>query len=380
MPRVDIRRPALLRARPALVCAVAVAVFATACGGSTPTAPDSSASVLTPVSSSEEWPASTPAAEGLNPAVLGDLVRRIRDGEHGSIDSLLVIRRGVLVVEEYFAGMSASSVHTMQSVSKSVTSLITGIAIGDGRLGLDTRAAGLFDDYAPFANPGADKSAITVRDLLTMRGGWDWSESTYAGSPLDRMNQCRCDWLRYMLDWPLREPPGSRWEYVSGGVILLGGAVGRAAGSRIDLVGDERLFEPLGVAGAYWIAGLPDLVHTGGGLFMRPRDLAKIGQLVLDGGRWRGRQIVSDAWIRESTAPFTPSVAAFEGRTADYGYLWWRLRDRDVITAAGARGQWLFVVPSMSLVVVSTAQNSPPLDRRPVRFLYSHVLASIGGG
>jgi CubicO group peptidase (beta-lactamase class C family) len=260
--------------RAAAACVV-LAVAAAACGETrTPSEPSPPPlTALTPVAPTDEWPSSTPEAEGLDPAPLLNLVTRIHRRDYGAINSLLVARNGRLVVEEYFNGWSAERTHTQQSVSKSVTSLLVGLAIQAGRLRLDDRVTSFFPSYDPIANLDDRKRATTVRDLLTMRSGFDWTESTYAGSPLQRMNDCGCDWLRFVLDWPMREPPGSRWEYISGSTILLGGIVGAATGQRIDRFAQDRLFAPLGVSGASWIQGLPDgLPHTGGGLQLRPRE------------------------------------------------------------------------------------------------------------
>lgn len=276
-------------------------------------------------------------------------------------------------MEEYFNGWNASRIHTQQSVSKSVTSLAAGLAIDRGRMRLTDRVLPLFPDYEPIAAIDVHKQALTIRDLLTMRSGYDWSEQSYAGSPLDRLNTCNCDWIRYMLDWRMREPPGSRFEYVSGGVILLGAAIERAVGARVDLFLDVELFGPLDVQGAAWFRGQPNLLpHTGGGLSLRPRDMAKIGTLIATGGRWQGRAVISEAWIRESTRtePGPPNV--FAGRPTTYGYLWWGLPG-GVTAAAGARGQWIFVVPERQLVVVSTAENSSD-EAAAVRILYDHIL------
>ncbi len=374
--------------------ATALASVLAACGsGSSASSPSSSLppaqTTLTPVVSSADWPASSPDAEGLDAATLGDLVGRIRRGDYGTIHSLVVARRGRLVLEEYFNGGAIGQVHTVQSVSKSVTSLITGLAIQQGRLTLDDRVTDRFPQYQPIANLDDRKAALTVRDLLTMRDGFDWTENNYAGSPLQRLNDCRCDWLRFMLDWPMREPPGTRWEYVSGGVILLGGAVGAAVGERIDLFGDRELFGPLGIAGAYWIGGLPDgLPHTGGGLYLRARDMAKIGQLVADGGQWQGRSVVPANWIRDSTQRTVPRPRSFGPHAVDYGYLWWlfdpgdpmnpRPETGDVIAATGARGQWIFAVPGAQLVMATTAENGDtPNTLRPADFFFTHVLGAL---
>jgi CubicO group peptidase (beta-lactamase class C family) len=356
-----------------------IALASIACGGRGPTSPGADAQpvTLTPVAQSAEWTASTPDAEGLNAAKLAELNGRLRAGAEGVIDSLLIARNGRLVAEEYYQGMDAGRVHTMQSVSKSVTSLLAGIAIDQGKLTLDTRVTSLFPDYAPLANPSAFKDALTVRDLLMMRGGWDWSEQIYTGSPLDQLNNCRCDWARFMLDWRMREAPGSRWEYVSGGVILLGAAVERAVGQDLYVFARENLWTPLGTTGNYWLVGTPvDWVHTGGGLYMRPRDILKVGQIVIDNGRWRGQQLVSESWIRESVTARTAAVTSFRSRVADYGYLWWRFRDADVIAALGAQGQMVFVSPATGIVAVFTGQNTVD-EMRPIELFYNYILAAI---
>ena len=355
--------------------ALAVLLAAAGCGGSSPVSTPEVPEGLTPVVDTPEWPSAALAAQGLTAAPLEDLVHQIRRGDHGDITSLLVARNGRLVVEEYFGGWSGARPHTMQSVSKSVTSLLAGIAVDQGQLTADDLVIPFFPAYDPIANLDERKRALTVRDLLTMRTGLDWSEATYAGSPLQRLNECRCDWLRLLLDWPMREAPGTRFEYVSGGVILLGGVVGAATGARLDRFGDEHLFGPLLVQGASWVGGLPDgLPHAGGGLYLRPRDMAKIGQLVLDHGAWQGRQLVSSRWIEESTSRVTQNVGAFGGHSADYGSLWWILNPDDVVAAVGAQGQWIFVVPREHLVVASTARNDNALWSRAVGFLYDYVL------
>jgi CubicO group peptidase (beta-lactamase class C family) len=298
---------------------------------------------------------------------------RIARGDYGSITSVIIARRGQLVVEEYFGGWSSATPHTMQSVSKSVTSLLTGLAVDRGLLSLNARVVDAFPDYAPIANLDDRKRAMTVRNLLMMQTGLDWSEASYGGSPLEQLNNCRCDWLRFFLDWPMREQPGTRFEYNSGGVITLGGVIVRATGQRVNEWALSELFAPLDVQGQYWYVGSPDsLAHTGGGLNLRPRDAAKIGQLVLDNGRWRGRQIVSANWIAESTTPYQFNVRTFGSRPVDYGYLWWRMPG-GVITASGSRGQWIFIVPDKQLVAATTGEADGDWLSGP-DFFYSYIL------
>jgi CubicO group peptidase (beta-lactamase class C family) len=365
------------RALRIVICASALLAIATACGNDLPTSPSGD---LTPVVASADWPAVSGNDAGLDADRLRDLVMRIRRGDYGHITSLLVARNGSLAVEEYFDNFAGTSRHTMQSVTKSVTSLSVGIASDRGLLRLTDPATQFFPSYAPIANLDARKAALTVGDLLSMRSGFDWNESIYQGSPLQIMNNCSCDWLRWVLDWPMRDVPGSRWEYISGNTILLGGIVGAASGRRIDLFAASELFEPLSITDVWWVRGQPDgLPHTGGGLYMRPRDMIKLGQMVLDDGRWRGRQVVSSAWIRQSTTRAQPNAVVWSGHSFDYAYGWWLTTSSfgDVITAAGSQGQWIFVVPGARLVVSMTGENNDGLWVSGVSTLFSHVLPSV---
>ena len=349
-----------------------------ACGTSNPTAPEVTRGLTPPPTFADDWAIAAPSDVGLDVARLTDLVQRIRAAQYGRIASLLIVRDERLVVEEYFNGWSANGAHTLQSVTKSVTALLAGIAIESGQLALDDRVTRYFPQYEPIPED-ARKRAITVSDLLTMRSGLDWDESIYSGSPLQRLNDCRCDWLRFILDWPMRDAPGTRWEYISGSTILLGGVVGAATGRRLDLFAADTLFAPLHITGDIWARGLPDgLPHAGGGLFLRPRDMAKLGVVVLDQGRWQGRSVVQPDWIRLITSRVTRGIRNWAGHSFDYGYGWWMTSDggRDIIAASGAMGQWIFIVPSANLVVAVTSDDNSRWTA-PVEFLSSHVLPSV---
>lgn len=369
-----------MRTRSTLVL-LALGVLA-ACGG------DPAGPPPDPIAADDGWLNSTPAAEGLDAARLDALGARIADGRYGVIDAVLVARHGRVAWERYYNGWTPERAHTLQSVSKSVISLLAGIAVGDGRLAVDQPAIGFFPDYQPLRNLDDRKRAMRVQDLLTMRTGLDWSENPYEGSPLQQLNESSGDWVRFVADWPMREQPGTRWEYVSGGVIMLGGIVGRAMGQRVDSLAADRLFQPLGMRGYAWYRNPGDgFPHTGGGLLLRPRDLLKVGQLVLDGGRWNGRQVVPESWISASTRRAAVPSFGFGRHTMGYGYLWWigslddpanpRREEGDVIVASGTGGQWIFIVPKYELVMVSTGWN---LDERWISaydFLLTDVLPAV---
>jgi CubicO group peptidase (beta-lactamase class C family) len=324
------------------------------------------------------WRSATPAEVAVDARAITDLVARLRSGSLGPEHALVIVRKGYVIADEYFAGWTADSIHTEQSVTKSVMSLITGIAIARGDVrGVDQPLVELLERYAPIANLDDRKRALTVRDLLTMRSGMDWNEDSYPGSPLERLNTLQTDWIRFVVDWPMREAPGTRWQYNSGGVIALGGAVGIAAGMNTADYARAHLLRPIGITGDKWYRGFPDaLPHTGGGLFLTTRDLARVGYLVLRRGRWNATQIVPESWIIESTRPIATPTYLLGGRTSSYGYLWWLYTlggsrpdasSTDIVIAAsGAQGQWLFIVPRHDLVVAInagiTAGPDPGLD------------------
>ena len=170
----------------------------------------------------DQWRTSSPDEQALDRKKLKKLVKRIRRNDISGIDSLLIVRNGYLVIESYFNGWGPDDLHTLQSDTKSITSLLVGIARQQGFISsVDQKVLGFFPEYRRIKNIDDRKAAMSLRDLLTMRTGLNWSEDPYEGSPLWQLNNCGCDWLKFTLDWRMREQPGTRFEYNSGGVILL---------------------------------------------------------------------------------------------------------------------------------------------------------------
>lgn len=220
-----------------------------------------------------------------------------------------------------------------------------------------------------------------------MRSGFDWSEDHYETSPLYQMNTCQCDWLRFVLDWPMAEDPGTRWEYNSGASILLGGVLRAATGRDVWDFARQELFNPLGVQGGFWyVSQPPTIAHTGGGLNLRAQDVARLGYLVLRKGRWGKRHVVSEAWLQDSMRHSTEDVRFFGGQSLDYGYQWWLLplprsltrrnQPTDIYAAVGRWDQWIFVVPRFDLVVVVTGDTSQTWAQ-PIEFLYDTILPAM---
>lgn len=247
--------------------------------------------------------------------------------------------------------------HTMQSVSKTVTSAIIGVAMtrGDFKAPLSTPVLHYFDE-GTVKNLDPRKRRMTLRDLLTMTSGLDWNEDLPYDDPANPSDlmEAADDWVQFVIDRPMRDEPGTVFAYSSGATELLAYIFKRETGIDIERYAHSRLFAPLGIQHYFWKRTPLGVVDTEGGLYLRAEDLAKIGLLYLNGGRWNGRQLMAADWIEES---LTPRIDAGEG--FKYGYQWWLLPRgepaRLAWVARGMGGQRLIVFPEEQLIVVSTA-------------------------
>jgi CubicO group peptidase (beta-lactamase class C family) len=179
-----------------------------------------------------QWRTASPAAAGFDPARIQTLIDGISSGRYGAIDGVLVIRYGYLVVEKY-NGWSPTAVHTIQSVTKSITALLYGIAAQNGGLELDKPVLDLLSDYANVSNLDNRKRALTLGHLLSMRTSLDFWEQPYAGSPLEQLNRSSNDWVKLVLDRPMTGDPGTTWAYNSGAPIVICGVLRKATGEDV---------------------------------------------------------------------------------------------------------------------------------------------------
>jgi CubicO group peptidase (beta-lactamase class C family) len=325
------------------------------------------------------WPVGRLEDVGMVPSLIESAVVAILDGRYPWIESLVIVRRGILVLDEYFYGRAPQMLKFLQSATKSVTSLLVGIAIDRGDLrSVDVPVHSFFGDYG--GRRWVDKRYdITLRQALAMTAGLEWNETLpYTDLHNDNLQMNRSgDWIGYVLDRPSRPKTPGWFEYMSGLSILLGGVLHRATGQRVDAFAREHLFEPLGIDRFEWTCRPDGTCHTGAGLSLRPRDLAKLGQVVLNGGAWGGRRLVSDAWIRESTAVHSSTDAI------TYGYQWWLSRGlplgegEPLIMARGLGDQFLLIMPRHELVVVSTAKVSENTAAL-LLMLREHILPAAG--
>ena len=323
------------------------------------------------VSFAQNWTTAVPADGGFAPDVVTRLDQAFDRGDLPNLHAVLVARHGKLVVERYYSGpdeawgrplgtvsFGPEVLHDLRSVSKSIVGLLYGIALGEGRVPeLDTPLVDQFPEYADLAADPA-RRRMTVAHALTMTLGTEWDESrpyTDARNSEIAMEMAD-DRYRFILDRPIVAEPGSRWVYNGGTTALLAHLIARGTGTRLLDYAREKLFEPLGISNVEWTLRSNGKPAAASGLRLRPRDLAKIGQLVLNGGQWGGRQLVPADWLKDS---FRHHAVAEDG--LGYGYQWW-LSGRDWDTEPwragfGNGGQRLVVLPGLSLVVVIMAGN-----------------------
>jgi CubicO group peptidase (beta-lactamase class C family) len=366
--------------------------------------------------STREWPRAEPSAVGLDGAALAALDGDIAGGKYGLVDSMLIVREGKEVLARtyshdygkiygelakhegplnhdvngpynYFSAefhpyYPRSDLHTMQSVSKTVTSITIGIAIGrkEFPVDLDTPILKYFDQYK-VANVDERKRRITLRHLLTMTAGLEWNEDLPYNDPKNSCDvmESKHDWVEYVINQPMAAEPGKVFVYSSGATQLLSHIFKKATGKTVDEYAAEYLFRPLGI-GYHWKhspTGLPD---TEGGLYISSLSLSKIGFLFLENGSWRGKQTVPVDWVKASVAPAI-SVED-EGRRWKYGFQWWlqpygKAPEKLAWAARGFGGQELRVVPEYDLVVVFTGWDILPHAEQTNRDRLERVIAAV---
>jgi CubicO group peptidase (beta-lactamase class C family) len=316
------------------------------------------------------WNVSSPEAQGLDARLLRGLATGFEAWPEANVHAILMARNGSLVYERYFTGedwawatplgrvtYDATMKHDIRSITKSVVSLVVGVGMARGWLrDLEAPVFSFFPEYADLCT--AEKAALTVRHLLTMATGLAWDEEIPYSNPENSERQMieAADPLRYVLAQPLVRPPGHVYNYNGGATALLAAIVAKVSGDPIEVLTPRELFQPLGIADFDWVRYANGMANAASGLRLRPRDLAKIGQLVLGRGAWHSRQVVPAPWVAESLTPQINGTGLYF-----YGFQWWLGRSlverREIMWAAGVGwgGQRLFVVPSLDLIVVVLA-------------------------
>lgn len=384
----------------ALVLALgALAGLGTGCGTLTET-PAGDHVYVRPPETGDGWATARAADVGLDEKRLAKLLEDLDGMAAHRVHSSLVVRHGKLVFEEYFEGekfvlarytgemgFDRDDTHSLASVTKSVTTTLVGIALDRGALASVRQPVfDFFPEHADLLDSDPRRRSMTLEHLLTMQAPIVWNDEVvpYSDSTNDLVRMFNVpDPIRYALSRPLYAAPGALFDYCNASTNILGDAVRRATGRRLDHFADTVLLAPLGITTRRWYRMSADLVLASGDLELRPRDMAKLGQLFLNRGTWNGRKVVSAEWVDRATARIVRPGP--EHAWADwYGYGWWHWdlkaggRVWPAYMASGWGGQWIVVVPSADLVFVSTGGNydrAEPMSAR--RMLEGYVLAGI---
>ena len=334
-----------------------------------------------PVELDDGWQTSSLKEEGVSKDKINELMRRILNGhdQFKNVHSILLVKNGKLALEEYFYGTHRNHMHPVQSDTKSVTSILMGIAVEKGFIeNINQPVLDFFPEITP-AKLNADKRAITIEHLLMMAPGLQCRDSQhYKWRGIFEMRQSR-DWIQFMLDLPMAEAPGTRFEYCNGASFLLSAIIQKATGIRTLEFAEEHLFNHLGITDLRWPANPQGITIGWGEMRLKPRDMAKIGYMMLKGGRWKSRQIVSHNWVKESTR------AHIKAGGYQYGYQWWRgktITNNQIIDAFwawGHGGQFIFVLPELDLVVVFTAKHhdNPGYSERAFDMLTNYIIPAV---
>lgn len=317
------------------------------------------------------WGIATPSHLGFDARTLDAALRRLA-GEPG-VECVLVARSRSLAAEASLRGDGCRKPHNIQSASKSILSLLVGIAVDRGELpGIDRSLAQLLPDAT--SGLSADKGRITLEHLLTMQSGLASTSGRAYGAWV-----ATADWTRAALSRPLEHPPGATFTYSTGNSHLVAAILRRAVGEDLLIWADEVLFGPLGVSVDGWDRS-PEGVRFGGNNFaVSALELLTIGQLVLDEGRHQDRHLVAEQWLQRS---FEIHSAGWPDRYGAYGYLWWLRPDADppAVLAVGYGGQFLYLVPSLELAVVVTSNHrgkGASWDRRILGTIEDEIVAAV---
>jgi len=317
---------------------------------------------------------------------------KLADGTYKGVTSVVVAKDGKLAYEAYFNGGSAAQLNDIRSASKSVTAMLAGAAIERGLIpGVQARVYDYFPDKKPVQHPDLRKQAITLEDLLTMSSLWECNDENEFSSGNEERMYVSEDWLQFALDLPIKgfapwmtkpadSPHGRAFSYCTAGAFVAGAMIERAAHKPLAAFAADVLEKPLGIVDVHWNTSPLGIGMGGGGTRYRSRDLAKLGELALDDGRWHGKQVLPAGWVHRML-----SVQAQAREDADYGYLWWAFRfsvegtEQQTWAMSGNGGNYVFVMPSQRLVAVitSTAYNQRYAHPQSQEILREYILKAL---
>jgi len=331
-----------------------------------------------PAQVDDGWETASITDAGMNPLPLISMMNDLLNRDDHLVHGILIVKNGKLVFEEYFSGedldinsglqyvhrdFDRNTLHYLASVSKSFTSALVGIAVDRGLItGVDEKVFSFFPEYADLSNEEKDK--ITVAHMLAMASGIPWDESTPYSDPRNDVRQMfmSSNPIRYVLAKQLFASPGTQFKYNSGTTCVLGEIVKKQSETGLRTFAEQYLFSPLGISDYQWQMLPNNVTFASGGLYLRPRDMAKLGQLYLQKGIWNGDRVISREWVEASaqeSITLPSSENPWPGFVYGYGYQWWLgnyyTGNTHTCFAAGWGGQYIYILPDLEMVVVITA-------------------------
>lgn len=331
---------------------------------------------------SNSWQSATLSEVGIDTTLISQMQIEIASGTYPNNDAIVIIKNEKLVFEKYYNNYDKAKPHDLASVTKSILSLLIGIAIDENIIAdVSHKIHKYFPEHDSLFT--AEKKEITIEHLLMMQSGLEWDESSYSFA--DIRNDVvqlffQKDPIAFILSKPVIAPPGFSFNYNSGCSNLLGYILKISSKMQVEQFCEEKIFAPLGITDYLWEFLPNNITYTSGGLDLLPRDMAKIGYLVLNKGDWKGKQIVSEDWVEESTA----KRIDVRDNELFYGYHWWQfdwnISDIKVesICAIGTGGQYIFIFPSHEMVVVVTGGHERGKTNAPQLLAYFILPAVLG--
>ncbi len=319
-----------------------------------------------------------------NKKKIEELNKNIAQGSFKAITSIVVVKDGKLLLEEYFNNTDRNTLHDTRSVGKSFTSALMGIAIKDGYIKNENQTLNSFYDLTKFSNYSVKKDSVKLKDLLTMSSAFNGSDKN-SESPGNEENMYPTDdWVKFALDLPMDslKTNGKQWDYFTAGVIILGDILNKSVPEGLEKYADKKLFKPLSIDKYQWQYTPQKVVNTAGGLQMTSLGFAKVGQLYKNKGQWNGQQILPTAWVNKT---FTRQIQISERVNEFYGFLFWNRtytingKSYETFYCAGNGGSKIFIFKDLPLTIVITAKafNRPYGHSQVDKMMEEYILPAV---
>lgn len=316
-------------------------------------------------------------------SLIETLKQEIADKRFKEVNSIVVLKKGEVLIEEYFNGASATKTHDVRSVGKTFASTVLGIALEEGHLKSVDQKLGAFYDLKQFKNYSPKKEQVTLKHFLTMTSGFDGFDFVPESIGNEENMYPQPNWVHWTLDLPMATDrnPGDQWFYFTAGVVVLGDIIHKHVPGGLENYAHEKLFEPLGIQNYRWQHTPQGVANTAGGIQLTPLGFAKFGQLYKNEGLWNGQQIIPKSWVQES---FQQHAQTVEERLK-YGYLWWYItyenqgKKYPAYACSGNGGNKIYVFEEVDLVVVITASayGRPYMHRQADEMMEEFILPAV---